>query len=82
LIYIDGPKLRIAGMLEYLNPIGGRDLFSNSVFLKHGVELWFAESTTFEYDTSAYQYEANLSMIDVLMWNAKEEIATTAENQG
>jgi len=60
------------GASEYLNPIAGRDLFEHSVFQKHGIELLCAESREFKYETSSYQYESNLSILDVLMWNSPE----------
>jgi len=58
----------------YVNPAGGKDIFDVSEFEKRGIVLYFAEFKTFEYATSGYSYEPNLSILDVMMWNSAEAI--------
>jgi hypothetical protein len=62
------------GATEYVNPIGGRDLFDKTVFQNRGISLLFADFKEFEYATTPYRYEPHLSILDVMMWNASEDI--------
>jgi hypothetical protein len=62
------------GANEYLNPIGGAELFSLDEFTRRGVELYFAEVAPFTYSTKHYEYQQHLSILDVLMWNSPLEI--------
>jgi hypothetical protein len=62
------------GAQAYLNPIGGRALFDPAEFDDRGVELLFLESPTFDYGVGTYDFEPNLSVLDVLMWNSPEEV--------
>lgn len=65
---------QILGASEYVNPAGGKDIFDVSVFQQRGITLYFAEFAEFEYLTPPYSYEPNLSILDVMMWNAPEAI--------
>lgn len=47
---------------EYINPIGGQELYDKEAFLKHGVKLHFLKGSP------------SLSIIDVCMNNSKAEI--------
>ena len=62
------------GVSEYINPIGGKEIFDGSVFKKGGITLHFVEFNEFKYTTSSYCYEPHLSILDVMMWNSPEEI--------
>lgn len=62
------------GANEYLNPVGGHQLFRDEEFRKQGITLEFLEFPTFEYDTGSYAFEPNLSVLDVLMWNDVKSI--------
>jgi hypothetical protein len=67
----------ISGLLGadvYLNPVGGRELFSVSDFHTHGVNLEFLDFGTFDYPVKNYVFEPNLSILDVLMWNPAEKV--------
>ena len=57
------------GADEYVNPIGGRELFEESEFTSRGIRLGFLEPPEFEYATGPYMYEPGLSILDVMMWN-------------
>lgn len=58
----------------YVNPIGGRRLFNASAFAQRNIALLFSETKTFTYDTRHYQFEPDLSIIDVLMWNHSQDV--------
>ena len=71
----------ICGMLgasSYLNPAGGREIFDANEFRRRGVALKFAQPITFDYATGPYGFEPNLSILDVLMWNAPDVVADAA----
>jgi hypothetical protein len=58
----------------YINPVGGRELFDPSDFAREGVSLRFLDFEPFVYDTPGYDFEENLSILDVLMWNSPDAI--------
>lgn len=62
------------GASEYVNPVGGKELFDVSKFHEKDIALYFAEFAEFEYDTLPYGYEPNLSILDVMMWTSPENI--------
>lgn len=59
---------------EYVNPFSGKEIFDLSDFQERNISLYFAEFSEFKYDTSVYNYEPNLSILDVMMWNSPEVI--------
>lgn len=59
---------------EYINPIGGKDIYSREFFLKEGISLKFIELIPFEYKQFEHEFIPYLSIIDVLMFNSKENI--------
>jgi hypothetical protein len=61
------------GASQYINASGGRSLYDRSVFSEHGIKLSFISSKTIEYPQFDAQFEPNLSIIDVLMFNNKEQ---------
>jgi hypothetical protein len=60
---------------QYLNPIGGSELFDVTQFEKRGIKLQFLDIPEWRYDTASYSFEPNLSILDVMMWNGPQEIA-------
>ena len=60
---------RCLGATEYINPVGGRTIFRQDDFDAAGIALKFLDFRNFEYPTGPYRYEANLSILDVMMWN-------------
>jgi hypothetical protein len=68
------------GATEYVNPIGGRDLFDITVFQDRGISLLFADFTEFEYATTPYSYEPHLSILDTMMWNAPRDIVAALKS--
>jgi hypothetical protein len=59
----------------YINPVGGRSLFDPGDFARAGVRLEFLDFVPFTYGTSPYEFEKDLSILDVLMWNSPDTIA-------
>jgi len=70
----------LLGATTYVNPAGGQDIFDPTAFDQRGVSLQFAHSAEFIYNTSSYQYEPNLSILDVLMWNPPSVVAEAVQN--
>ncbi|OIQ97446.1 WbqC-like protein family protein [mine drainage metagenome] len=60
---------------RYINPAGGQGLFDARDFTRRGISLSFAQAKEFVYSASPYQYESNLSILDVLMWNSPDVVA-------
>ena len=54
---------------EYLNPIGGMGIFNPEQFRRSGINLVFLKNTLPAYNQRRKQFEAGLSIIDVLMFN-------------
>jgi hypothetical protein len=77
---VDGPgdwALEIAGALgasEYVNPRGGADLFDAARFQSRGVRLTIQEFSNLQYSCRGYLFEPDLSILDVLMWQAPETV--------
>ena len=60
------------GYKNYVNLIGGMDLYNKEYFKKEGVKLRFVKSNDFTYRQFQNQHVPFLSVIDVLMFNEKE----------
>ena len=64
----------LVGAETYVNPIGGRALFTTDEFAKRGVKLEFLKTEDFVYETGPFTFVPNLSILDVLMWNGPEVV--------
>ncbi len=62
------------GADRYLNPPGGHDLYSAERFEQHGIQLALQSPLQFSYACPPYEFVASLSIIDVLMWNSRDEL--------
>jgi len=64
------------GAQQYINPIGGVELYDKFHFKSNGIELNFIKSSpNIVYNQGAnHEFVPWLSIIDVLMFNSKEEI--------
>lgn len=62
------------GANTYVNAIGGMALYSKEAFRERGVELKFIKSKPFEYAQFGDVFVPWLSIIDVMMFNAPEQI--------
>lgn len=58
----------------YVNPIGGRALYSKDVFSSHGIQLSFLQTAAFEYRQLGASFVPFLSIIDVAMFNDRNTI--------
>jgi len=65
---------RILGSTHYINPIGGMELYSKEAFRKAGIELSFLRMRPVVYKQYNNEFVPNLSIIDVMMFNSREEI--------
>ncbi|NLB55040.1 MAG: WbqC family protein [Lentisphaerae bacterium] len=59
---------------EYYNAIGGRELYSKDAFAQNGIELHFLKTNDIMYQQFENDYTPYLSIIDVMMFNSKEEM--------
>jgi hypothetical protein len=58
----------------YINPIGGKELYSKENFKQVGLELYFLKSRNIAYKQFNATFVPWLSVIDVMMFNAPAEI--------
>lgn len=65
---------------HYINPIGGLDLYYKEAFAKENMQMNFIKSLSFEYKQFKNEFVPWLSIIDVLMFNSKEEINKFLDN--
>ncbi len=59
---------------EYINPIGGLELYSKETFQQHNIKLSFIKSKEVIYPQYKNEFIPWLSIIDVMMFNSKEKI--------
>ncbi len=59
---------------DYINPIGGQELYSKSMFEDNSIQLNFIKTNPIVYKQFGKEFIPWLSIIDVLMFNSKEEI--------
>ena len=59
---------------RYLNPVGGLSLYDEAYFERAGLELRFHKMSELSYPQFKQPFVANLSIIDVLMFNPVERI--------
>ena len=57
---------------NYINPIGGQELYDKQIFAQQGITLNFVQTQVIPYPQLAPEFIPNLSIIDVLMHNGKE----------
>lgn len=68
------------GASQYLNPIGGLSLYSKSTFESNQLKLNFILQNPIEYQQFGSDFVPWLSIIDVMMFNSKEEIKKFLDN--
>lgn len=59
---------------EYYNAIGGQELYSFADFNNNNIKLNFLKTSNIEYKQYNNEFQPNLSIIDVLMFNSKDEV--------
>jgi hypothetical protein len=65
---------------EYINAIGGMDLYNKSGFEQNNIKLLFLKTHQIEYKQFADKFISNLSILDVLMFNSAEQINEMLDN--
>lgn len=65
-------KARLAN--NYINPIGGIELYSKEIFKEEGLELQFLKTNNIIYPQFKNEFVPFLSIIDVIMFNNKEKV--------
>lgn len=65
---------KILGADTYYNAIGGKELYSFEEFQKNNIKLGFIECQNIVYKQFDNSFIPNLSILDVIMFNSKEEI--------
>ena len=68
------------GAKEYINPIGGKDLFYNKKFIDSNIKLCFLKSKMGDYNQKRPEFIPSLSIIDLMMWNSKSELSRFLNN--
>ncbi|MEJ2594652.1 MAG: WbqC family protein [bacterium] len=61
----------------YINSIGGQAIYTKEEFEQEGIDLYFLKTKKISYDQNPIRkegFEANLSMIDVLMFNGRDQV--------
>lgn len=59
---------------EYVNAIGGTGLYDRNVFQYAGISLRFLKTNEMTYRQFGDRFIPNLSILDVLMFNSREEV--------
>jgi hypothetical protein len=62
------------GATRYVNPIGGRALYSVPAFAGEGIELKFIESRPITYRQYDNPFVPSLSIVDVMMFNSQDAV--------
>jgi hypothetical protein len=65
---------KILGSDTYINAIGGMELYSKDKFKEQAIDLFFIKMKEVRYKQFNDDFIGNLSIIDVLMFNSKEEV--------
>jgi len=65
---------KVLNATKYVNSIGGRELYSKKDFEAKNIQLLFLESEVLDYKQFENEFVPYLSIIDVLMFNSKDEI--------
>ena len=58
----------------YINAINGRELYDKEMFKEQDISLFFIKSQAIDYKQFKNEFTPNLSILDVLMFNSKEQV--------
>jgi WbqC-like protein len=64
------------GATHYINTIGGTELYDRDRFMRRGLKLSFLRLRPIAYRQFGGEYVENLSIVDVMMFNSVEQIAS------
>ncbi len=59
---------------NYINPIGGKQLYSKDDFNRNNIALNFIKTKDIVYKQYNNEFVQNLSIIDIMMFNSKEKV--------
>lgn len=59
---------------QFINAIGGKDLYDAGSFKREGIDLYFLRPEFVEYRQFNYEFVPSLSIIDILMFNSREDV--------
>jgi hypothetical protein len=65
---------KILNATDYINAIGGIELYDKEVFSQNDINLSFLKSTEIPYKQFNNEFIPNLSIIDILLFNSKDKI--------
>src|SRR5690606_28003778 len=65
---------------HYINLMGGKTLYEKDYFLNQGLKLSFINGSIDIYNQEQHDFISALSIIDVLMYNSKEEVKLMLQN--
>jgi len=65
---------KILNATGYINSIGGIELYDKEVFSQNDINLIFLKTHEISYKQFNHEFVPNLSIIDILMFNDKEQI--------
>jgi hypothetical protein len=72
--------VKLLGGDEYMNAIGGQELYSENDFAKEGISLKFLKTGCVEYKQFRNNFTPNLSIIDIMMFNSPQAIREILNN--
>lgn len=70
----------LEGDVEYWNPPGGEEFFDRKKYEEANIPLRFQKVELKPYDQHRETFEAGLSIIDVLMFNSREEVGNMLDS--
>lgn len=70
----------IGNIDEYWNPPGGIEFFDRNKYLENNISLKFHNQILMPYNQKRKTFEPGLSIIDIMMFNSKEEINKELNN--
>lgn len=65
---------KLLGATEYYNAIGGQELYSFEDFKAQDITLKFLKTSDIVYEQFGNEFQPNLSIVDVMMFNSVEQI--------
>jgi hypothetical protein len=65
---------KAAQATTYINPIGGLELYDKKFFSDQGIDIHFLKANTITYKQFNNEFVPWLSIIDVMMFNSKDEV--------
>lgn len=65
---------KLLGASEYYNAIGGQELYDYDSFAKNDIVLNFVQTNDIKYKQFKNEFVPNLSIIDAMMFNSKDDV--------